>query len=273
MRVIKSDSSGVYIYKKILKDIHSHECKIIIWQFNPETKERRISESKINSVHLESGVLNFIRPENYDLKSELPLYFYSEEEQVIFKSEIRELMEKNFSIHTPSEIKLLDEEDVTIVSGTSGINISTLWKSRRSNYIESHQVDMMRVKSLAERSSRDQDFLNQEFHRISLDEEDRLFADKRESPRGKPVLDKWIKIGTLTDENVYDFKIFDLSRGGVGFITEDTSPFPKGSKVKILAFDDFILDDPLYAEVMSHRPLDMEGIGTKIGCKFDSGQD
>lgn len=273
MKVIKSDSSGVQILKKILKEIHSHDCTLIIWQFNPETKERRISESKINSVQFEDGKLNLIRPREYDMSSNLPLYFYSEEEQVIFKSEITELKDNLFSVQSPLEIKLLDEDDVSPVTNSKGINITTVWKSRRSNYIENAEPDILRVKSLAERTTRDQDFLNQEFQRVSLDEEDRIFADKRESPRGRPVEDKHVKVETVVDNKIHELKIFDLSRGGIGLVVKDLTSFPKGSKIKILSFDDFTLDDPLIAEVMSHRPIENEEQEVKVGCKFEEGQD
>ena len=61
MKVIKSDTSGVYAFQKIFKEIYTQELSLVIWQFDPDTKKRTIADSKMNSYHLESGILNFSR--------------------------------------------------------------------------------------------------------------------------------------------------------------------------------------------------------------------
>lgn len=271
MKVIKSDTSGIYAFQKIFKEIYTNELSLVVWQFNPETKERAIADSKINSYHLESGILNFNRPSNYDLTIGLPLYFYSEEGQLIFKSFVKEMKDRVLIVESPSEIKILEESDQEQLSLKVGIAISTIWKSK-SIFSENLSNDHLKVKSLSERTTRDQDFLKNEFEFMSVDEEDRLFAEKRESPRGRPVVDKWIRVRSQLDGEDYYVKIFDLSRGGVGFVTLDTKPFEKGTNIQILSFDDFILDDPLHAQVVAIRPLDESGVEVKIGCKFDEGQ-
>jgi hypothetical protein len=131
----------------------------------------------------------------------------------------------------------------------------------------------MRVKSMVERTARDQEFLNSEFDAVSLDEEDKLFAEKREAPRARFKDDKFVKVQTLESNILQILKLFDLSRGGMGFITLEPQLFPKGTKILIVGFEGFNLDDPLIAEVMSQRAVDELQIEFKIGCKFDQGQD
>jgi hypothetical protein len=126
---------------------------------------------------------------------------------------------------------------------------------------------------MIERSDRDQAFLNQEFEDfLSLEDEEKLFADKRESPRSRPKIDKWVRIRTFDSQELHILKLFDLSRGGIGFITMNPERFPTNSKLMIVGFENHSLDDPLIAEVMSHRPMDELEIEFKIGCKFDDGQ-
>ena len=49
----------------------------------------------------------------------------------------------------------------------------------------------MRVKSMAQRSNRDQQLLKSEFG-LTVDEEDKLYADQRAAPRARPKDDKWV---------------------------------------------------------------------------------
>src|SRR5690606_8788403 len=103
--------------------------------------------------------------------------------------------------------------------------------------------------------------------------EDRLFADKRESPRARPQKDKRVKLKLKDTEQNYTYKLFDLSRGGMGFICEVETIFKKGDTILVLGFDDFELDDPIFGKVMSVRPIDGESSQWKLGVKFEDGQD
>lgn len=272
MRIIKSDSSGIQVYQKLLKHIHANNTQLLVWQVLPETGQRNITHSRLSSYHIEIGLLKFELLSEYNILSELPLYCYSEEDQFIFKTDVRETTIKALTVGLPLEIQLLDEPDVTVIRG-AGVSISTKWKTKRFQMGPENYNDYMKVKSMAERSSRDQEFLNNEFNSVSLDEEDKMFADKRETPRAKPKSDKWVKVSSDTSEGTHTLKLYDLSQGGMSFITRDSHFFPKGAKVKVFGFDQFNLDDPLIAQVMSHRPVDDKESEFKIGCKFDEGQD
>jgi len=269
MRVIKSDS-GFLAYQKLFKSIQSNNSPVTIWQVT-ESGERKISLSRLNSFHLETALMHFELPEDNQILMELPLYVYSEDTQIIFKSDVTDVKNNVFSLLFPSEIKLLEEPDVTVVKGRTGVDISTVWKTKRLQIEEERKPDYMVVKSMRDRSTRDQEFLNNEFN-PTLDEEDKMFADKRETPRARPKKDKFVKVKTLLSDDVLTYKLFDLSQGGMAFISMEPDLFPKGDLIQIMGFEEFNLDDPLIARVMSHRNIDETQIEFKIGCKFEEGQ-
>lgn len=270
MKVIKSDS-GFLAFQKLFKSIQTNSSFVTVWQVT-SGGDRKISLSRLNSFHLDSALLHFERPDDIDIASELPLYVYSEDAQFIFKAQIKEIRANVFSAVFPDEIKLLEEPDVTIVRGKTGVDLSGVWKTKKLQIENDRRPDHMVVKSMRDRSTRDQEFLQNEFNPVSLDEEDKLFADKRETPRARPKQDKFVKIKTLISDEIHVFKLFDLSQGGIGFITMDPHLFPKGDLIQIMGFEEFNLDDPLIARVMSQRAIDETQIDFKVGCKFEEGQ-
>lgn len=252
--------------------MHSSTTVLVLWQVSPETGERSILNSRLNSYHVESGLMHFELNSGIKFRSQLPLYCYSKSGQFIFKTDIRDMKANVFSVGFPQEIKILEEPDIILVKGVAGEDLAQAWKTKSFNLDQSSGSDVMKVKSMAQRSSKDQEFLNAEFNSVSLDEEDKMFADKRENPRARPKKDKWVKVVPESSEEVQFLKLFDLSQGGIGFVSMDSQLFPKGSKVRVVGFDEFNLDDPLIAQVMSHRAIDDLQIEFKIGCKFDEGQ-
>lgn len=273
MKVIKSDS-GFLVYQKIFKHLHANQSPLVMWQLL-DSGERLITDSRLNSFNLESGLLHFEKTTD-NLRSESPIFCYCEDGQFIFKTEIQSIKDGVFSLSLPTEIKLLDESDVNIIRGQIGVDLSTTWKTKRLNLdssSDSDGPDYMKVKSMAERSSRDQEFLNNEFDSVSLDEEEKMFADKRESPRARPKIDKWVKIKTSLSDEIHFLRLFDLSRGGIGFLTTDVELFPKGTAIQVVGFEEFDLDDPLVGKIMSQRPIDDTQVEFKIGVKFNEGQE
>lgn len=271
MRVIKSDS-GFLAYQKIFRHVQTNNSVMVVWQVTPGTGERTISETRLNSFHLESGLIHLELPDGGIITSDLPIYCYSEDGQFIFKTEIQNIKDSVFSIGFPPEIKMLEEPDVTVISSKIGKDLSTTWRTKRIPIEEKQEKNYMVVKSMRERSSRDQEFLTNQFT-PTLDEEDKMYADKRETPRARPKIDKFVKIKSEQSEEVHLLKLFDLSQGGIGFITMEAHLFPKGSTIRVVGFEEFNLDDALVGKVMSHRPVDDTEIEFKIGCKFADGQD
>lgn len=259
-------------YQKIFKQVMSNHSSLVAWQLLA-SGERKITSTYLNSFYMESSILHFTLP-GISLDPQLPLYFYAEDGQFIFKSTIKEMKANVLSVVLPLEIRLLEEPDVTFIKGQIGIDLSDIWRTKHIELSEDELPDYLKVKSMAERTERDQDFLNQEFAAaLTLDEEDKMFADKRESPRARPKNDKWVKLKVENHDEAHLVKLFDLSRGGIGFVTMDIFKFPKGSVINILGFDQFDLDDPIIGRIMSHRPVDETMSEYKVGVKFDEGQD
>jgi hypothetical protein len=243
----------------------------------PETGKREITDSRLSSFSIEKGHLNFLIMTKVKMEASLPLFFYSEVGQFIFKTKIHELKNANFIVSMPSEIHMLEDPEINLIKGSIGIDLSDIWKTKRLQLDESEGgPDVMKVKSLSERSSRDQEWFNQEFgNQLSLDEEEKLFAGKRESPRARPKVERRVKVAKVPSSGSASFKLFDLSRGGMAFIVDidNENEFSRGQEVHILGFDEFDLDDPIIGKVMSVRPIDENQLEFKVGVKFDVGQD
>ncbi len=268
MKVIKSDS-GFLAFQKIFKLLHSNQYPLVLWQ-NNDDGSKLVLDSFLNSFNLESAQLHFDK--NSDV-NEGTIYCYCEDEQFIFKTMVLSIKDGVFTAGVPLEIKLLEEPDVATIKGQVGVDLLGHWKTKRLKLDGNDGPDYIKVKSMSERSSRDQEFLNNEFDSVSLDEEEKLFADKRESPRARPKIDKWVKIKTDASEEIHFLRLFDLSRGGMGFLSMDPETFPKGSTIQVVGFEEFNLDDPLIGKVMSHRAIDESQIEFKIGIKFNEGQE
>lgn len=274
MNVIKLES-GLERYHSVFNRLINESVVLVTWQLDPESGKRIITESTVAEFRPQNDDVKYHFISEESLVPTLPVYFYVENDELIFKSFIREVSDLYVSMTLPLEIHFLEEAEVKVIRTKPGL--STYWGSKRmrgggpnyDNLGSSHVV----AKTMAQRSSRDQEFLNQEWNMPSLDEEDLMFADKRESPRARPKVDKWVKIRRAGDVGVNMYKLFDLSRGGMSFVAIGDTHFTKGSEINVTGFETFDLDDPLVGKVMSLRPMDETQIEYKVGVKFDEGQD
>lgn len=266
MKVITADQ-GLASFRKIFKEMQEHKQKVVFWQVLHG--HRTVCETVLISSMVDAQLLSFLPPDQDFILSH-PIFFYVEDQQLIFKAQVESQGAKTITVNYPAEIRLLDQDDEA--PKFLDYKVKTFMSARINGGTEKIN-DFVKVKSMKERTSRDQDFLNQEFDHVTLDEEDKIYADKRESPRVRPKADKLVKIVKKGESRVQLMKLFDLSRGGMGFITFNPDQFPKASEVFVVGFDAFELDDPLVGTVMSHRPVDGTNIEFKIGIKFNDGQE
>lgn len=266
MKIISSNSAQ---YGMVFSRLLESQCEVVVWQINPENQKRNVTESVLKK---KSDMLYFLLPIGVTFDSELPVYFYIEDGQIIFKSQFLEYADANFCVAAPSELKFLDLPESETIKRGMGVDVATKWKSRRFSTGSESISTFIKPKKMAERSSRDKEFLGQEFDFMSLDEEDKLYADKRESKRVKPKTDKLVKIQVQGQKEAKVYKLFDLSQGGMAFLAYDINEVPKAAEIHVLGFDSFDLDDPLIGTIMSHRPVDESQIEFKIGIKFTDGQ-
>lgn len=274
MKVINPEH-GFLVYQKIFSNLKANNCPLTVWQNNPLSGERVVSESRLNAYYMESKLLHLDLSQGQQIDASLPIYCYSEDGQIIFKTSVHEIRENVFSVGLPPEIKFLEDPDRNDIKGKMGLDLNMdFLRGKRLNLdIESPQLGgYMRVKSMAQRTPRDQEYLKGEFEGVTLDEEDRLYADKRESPRARPKSEKWVRVQLAESGVVHKLKLFDLSQGGMSFVTFDLQLFLKESEIYLLGIDSHELDDPLVGKVMSHRPIDDNQLEWKVGVKFDDGQ-
>jgi hypothetical protein len=267
MKVIKSQA-GLSMYKIIFGHLEMRNSKLIAWQVDPDTLQRKVFETQLTAFRPEQNYLKLKKDSAVPIEKDLPLYVFSEEGQIIFKSLFIEIQDLEAMLTLPGELKLLEDQDVKSYQNMIGLHADV--DKQTSPFCI--KVGDVSIKSLSERSSRDQEFLNNQFLTLSLDEEDKAFSDLRNSPRTRPKLDKWLTIQIPSIQGFQEVRIYDLSRGGISFITMELDLFPKGTKIKVLSIDNFELDDPLVAEVMSSRPINDLEIEYKIGCQFQEGQ-
>lgn len=268
MKVITPDQ-GFSSFLKIFKEVQGLKHKVVVWQLG-EGGRRIVGETLFISYSGDTKTINLL-PVHETLNPELPLYFFIEASEVIFKSRIDTIGQKFIAVDFPNEIRTLDDSEESLTFRKN--HLSTNWITKTSSSSVDRFNDHVRVKTMRERSSRDQDFLNNEFNPVNLDEEDKIFADKRESPRVRPKGEKLVKVLRKGESNIHIMKLFDLSRGGMGFLTFTPDHFPKGSEVWVTGFDAFELDDPLIGTVMAHRACDDTNLEFKIGVKFNEGQE
>jgi hypothetical protein len=270
MRVVRSDLDGAY-YENVFKHLKTHATSFVVWQLSPETGKRVIAYSHIQSFSLKKNIIQIELDSLSALDQSRPLLCYAPDGPIIFKTQIHEFHQRSMELELPAEMKLLEDDELSELKMAIGINISDEWHYRQIDFGSIiYHSDNSNVILPNQRSSRDRDFLQGEMG-LTLDEEDKLFAGTRESPRARPKDDKWVTLTLAEGGEVLRFKLFDLSRGGLSFITFGADLFPKGEKIQVLGFNDYQLDDPLIAEVMSNRPMDGLSEETKVGVKFSEG--
>lgn len=268
MKVITPDQ-GYSSFLKIFKEVQGLKQKVVIWQLS-DVGKRIVSETLLISYSADTKSLNLLPPSE-SLNPAVPLYFFIDASEVIFKSKIENVSPKFVSVSFPAEIRKLDDSEESINFRKN--HVSTMWVTKTASSSVDRYSDLVRVKTMKERTSRDQDFLNSEFNPVNLDEDDKIFADKRESPRVRPKGEKLVKLALKGESHIHIMKLFDLSRGGLGFLTFTPDHFPKGSEVYVTGFDAFELDDPIIGTVMAHRAVDDTNVEFKIGVKFNDGQE
>lgn len=155
----------------------------------------------------------------------------------------------------------------TYVAGHGLGNIHTERHMRLNTYNATEKISTKW--SVSSMSSHDSDIFQAELDFVSLDEEDKLFADQRESVRVRPKGGKVLTIkkrDEADEEEIYP--LFDLSQGGLSFLVTDKERYTKGNHILVMAFDEKRFDTPMQAQVMSIREADEFGVQFKVGCAF-----
>lgn len=292
-------------FHKFFTDVKSENDNVIVWQMDPVTQKRTIFFSIISEVEDSANTisLNTISHEAYAFNPE-SVYFYIESRMSIFKAEQVSIQNNFLAVKYPDELKMLDEmEDdklkavfnainpdyvkvpptyhdiaqskekgYTFVSGEGRANqeapdwqvasgggrkekIETMWKGA----INAHNTQ----------SDHDKALFEEELSFVSLDEEDKKFEGQRAAPRARPPEGKMIILQTKDESKPQEtLPLFDLSRGGMGFMVFSQDAYAKGEVLNVHGFDTKKFDEPMFAIIRSIREADEMGIQYKVGCQF-----
>jgi hypothetical protein len=242
------------VFHKFFTDLGKFQDAIVLWQLLADGR-RIIHQSRVVEIVADESFMQVSdsQGKNYEFTANTYLYCYVENRGAIFKSFLLARSGELAQLQLPLELIYLDDSDVYRIKNGMGFDLSNApW----------------RVKRLG-RSERDEAIFNTQLESLSLSEEDRLFADKREAPRARPKVDKMVTCRQAqTPASAQSFKLFDLSRGGLGLLVLIDGTFKKGQQVEITAMEGDDLDEPILGEVMSVRSLAPETVGWKVGIKF-----
>lgn len=276
---------------------------VVCWQVNASSK-RTIYPMKINNVNNDDETLTFLcsKEDEINFDQEV-IFFYSEEQKSIFKSQFISKTGPQLIVKIPEEIKKLEEVEEEEFSGmlnsfssdssftgadalgafsldddedeTTKGEVDESPFSRGTEHIETHQsfssstekIDTMWItKSM---SDHDANLFETELSYVALEEEDKIFEGVRSTPRAKPPEGKMITV-QLEDESLPQstHTLYDLSQGGLSFLVFSKGEFSEGQKLLIKAFDTKKFEEPMLTEVKAIREADDMGIQYKVGCQF-----
>lgn len=234
-----------------------------------------IFKSEIDSIEDKFARVKF--PESIkfteDMVGETP------EEDLGLKEFAKYIQGHGLGNHVPDIMRVAGEgranenrKNMKLVRGAGRANVNTESHMRLNTH---NATDKLSTKwSVSKMSSHDSDIFNEELSFISLDEEDKLFADQRETVRAKPKEGKMITVmkrDEADEEEIYP--LYDLSQGGLAFLVTDKERYEKGSVLSVIAFDQKRFDTPMQVKIMAIREADEAGVQFKVGCAFVGGEE
>ena len=279
MKVLTKDKNKSEM-SELIQAMFSNSNPIISWETNLSGK-RTIAPVKLSNIFNEEGIIAFTTADSKAINFQgTILFFFSEDQKIIFKAKINQLDGGNLRIELPEEIKLLDESDDTQFSnlidsfqnghdfdqtlalggsGTgkneqSGAEIEDGWYE---NSMSVHDIDLFKA----------------ELASITLEDEDKIYEGMRTSPRSKPPEGKMVLVQPASEARAQSsFLLYDLSQGGFSFLVFSKEEFSIDEHIVIKAFDTKKFDVPMKGIVKSIREADDLGVQYKVGCMFVSEQ-
>jgi hypothetical protein len=118
-------------------------------------------------------------------------------------------------------------------------------------------------------SNHDSKLFEEELSFVTLDDEDKIFADKRAAPRARPPEEKVVTVQDIENlKPTETYPLHDLSQDGLGFIVLDPDIFTKVSELLVIGFDSSQFETPMVVKIMAIREADEFGVRLKVGCAF-----
>jgi hypothetical protein len=278
---------------------------IVCWEISADNI-RTIYPVKIQNVNNDTETLTFISSKEEELVlNQTLIFFYSEEQKAIFKSEIESKSGSELIVKIPEEIKKLengeekqfegmlnsfssdaeftgassfdafslddddDEAEVPVVetlSPTAPMSGEN-FDTKMSFSGTTDKIETMWVTKTM--SAHDADLFATELSYIALEEEDKMFEGVRDAPRAKPPEGKMLTVQVDDDSRPQStHTLYDLSQGGLSFLVFSKDEFNEGETLLIKAFDTKKFEQPMITQVKAIREADDLGIQYKVGCQF-----
>lgn len=231
-----------------LTTVKDRSFEAVLWQLD-QTLGKRVA-IKTNLHSFDERSLHFIKaPQSFNQDNQI--FVYIEALQALFKTGISGIGE-HISCAYPKEFSFLDENDASsIQSALKSYGDSLVTGATAPSYVS------------------DKDIFESELNEfMPLDQEDAMFASKRNTPRARPKKMKMITASLKDKPEHKIFELFDLSQGGLSFLCLEDDYFKKGDIIHIHSFDERNFESPMVGEVMSIRAADELGVQNKVGIKF-----
>lgn len=303
MRVINKEKSP-HDYFRYFQDLIITKRPAIIWQVDGDAQQRRLFRGIVLACRNQENILKIECIEkNREFSLSSPkVYFYVEQVQLMFSANKKGLDQLQLTTDLPAELHRLSEnEHDKILQAFAQIDPTRKmeilrYQQRAADYdfearatgpdeyrfsgaggtddFDNYYVRVpgFRDETLepkVEQSERDRSIFEEELSFVSLDEEDKLYAAKRGSPRARPPEGKTVTMQLASGKGSPGvFPLFDLSRGGLAVLSFEEKEYRAGDLVHIQSFDHKTLDRPMVAEVKSVRPADDLGVQFKVGMQF-----
>lgn len=233
--------------------LDQNQYSVVLWQFDPSQNCRVFYRTNLDQLEKEDKKL-LLRDQTdreFDFK-ENEVFGYIEAFQSIFKTSILDQSSDKILIAFPEKLHFLEAKQRETIQNVF-------------SEIDSALVDG----SVEPLYQSDEDIFQSELDQfLSPDEEDKLFADKRIAPRARPKKTKMVTISRIQDDKMKIYELYDLSQGGMAFLSLEENYFQVSDEIHVHAFDQKSFEVPMIAQVMSTRPADELGVQFKIGLKF-----
>lgn len=256
------------LLEKIDSMVQEHP-KFILWYKEEESSPREIL--CLDFHKLEERELNLRHLPSIDENTVVYLFHYQERLLLMSKAVDRHLF---LSV---TRVKELDQEQADILLRGSLGALSQAYPESDfvkakdyyvvSGYSETKPKNYV-LDTKRERSSNDIVLLKQEVGDLTVDEEDAKFIDQRGAPRARPKKGKMVTIGQSGGLESFVYPLFDLSMGGLAFLTSNPALYKVEDEIKILAFDEKDFEEPMIAIIRIVKELVEKPGEFKVGVQF-----
>lgn len=249
MSKLISDQVQILNFFKEAKD---EQSAFFFWQKVDEQKIK-LSEVRLKNISKINSLLTFtdIGEVDFSFRPMQVIYFFHPNSHLVFRTGLLRNEFPQYKVNLPYSLRT-DEHDEEF--------FQKLLQLKKSSQIK---------KSISAEEGRHLTLLQQEYW---SEEEEAIFAHLRESPRGQAQ--KALKVRILkhssNNSDAQIFTLFDLSQGGLSFITDDPGLFQEKELVQIISIGDKPMG-LLPCIIRSVRPMkekDQSVMHYKVGVQF-----